>query len=144
MHFFCLPLLNIFGCGVRELKVTKQLIFFQLLYSCCASKVTLPSKHVNPKTCHTGFYYTPPLTDWDSSNLGYLKGNPLATRLHKSKIEGFWRWLKRWIPRRGPYNLSHNINIYLWLRTIRINKVNPFWPLVNHLGENNPTDVKNV
>ena len=88
-----------FGCRVRGLKVTRHLIFFQFLYSCCACKVTLPNKHVSPKTCHTGFYYTPPSTDWDSFNLGYLKGKPLASRLHANKIEGFGGWFKTWIPR---------------------------------------------
>ena len=40
-----------------------------------------------------------------------------------------------------PYNLSHNINIYLWLRTNRINKYDPFFALVNIVEENNSTDV---
>ena len=44
----------------------------------------------------------------------------------------------------GPYNLSQNINIYLWLRTNRINKVDPFWALVNLVRENNLTDVMNA
>ena len=30
-----------------------------------------------------------------------------------------------------PYNLSQNINIYFWLRTNRIKKVDPIWALVN-------------
>ena len=102
------------------------------------------SKHVSLKTCHTGFFYTPPSSEWDSSNLGYLQGKPLATRLHTNKIERFWGWLKRWIPRSGPYNLSQKINIYLSLRTKRINKVDPFWALVNLVRENNSTDVMNV
>ena len=46
--------------------------------------------------------------------------------------------------RSGPYNLSHNINIYLWLRTNRINKCDPFWALVNLVRENNSTDVMNA
>ena len=43
-----------------------------------------------------------------------------------------------------PYNLSQNINIYLWLRTNRINKFDPFWALVNFVRKNNSTDVMNA
>ena len=64
--------------------------------------------------------------------------------LHTNKIEGFLGWLKRWIPMSGPYNLSQNINIYLWLRTIGINKGDPFLALVNLVRENNSTDVMHV
>ena len=142
--FFVFLCWTMFGCWLRGLKVTKHLTCFQLLYGCHASYVTLLSKHVSPKTCHTCFYYTPPSTDWDSSNLGYLQGNSLATRLHTIKIEGFGGWLKRWILRSGPYNLSQNINIYLWLRTLRINKIDSFWALVNLVRENSSPDLMNV
>ena len=40
-----------------------------------------------------------------------------------------------------PHNLSQNINIYLWLRTNRINKWDPLLALVNLKEENNSTDV---
>ena len=48
---------------------------------------------------------------------GIFKEAPLATRLHTNQIDGFRGCLKRW-----PHNLSQNINIYIWLRTNRINK----------------------
>ena len=93
--------------------------------------MALPSKwgHVSPKACHTGFHCTPPLT---------------ATRLHTNKIKGFWGCLKRLLPRSGPHNLSQNINIYLWFRNNKINKVDPFLALVNLVRENNSTDVMNT
>ena len=71
------------------------------------------------------------------------KEAPLATRLHTNKIEGFWGCLKRWLPSSGPYNLSQNINVYLWFRTNKLNKVDPFWALVNLVKENNSIDVMN-
>ena len=74
---------------------------------------------------------------------GICKEASLATRLHTNKIEVFWLSLKRWMPRSGIYNLSQNINIYLWLRTNRINKVYTFWALVNLVRENNSTDLMN-
>ena len=48
------------------------------------------------------------------------------------------------MPRSGPYNLSQNINIYLWLRNNRIDKFVTFWALVNLVRENNSTDVMNA
>ena len=50
---------------------------FQLLFSHRASQVALPSKqgHVSPKACHTGFRYTSPSMDGDSSNPGYQQGS---------------------------------------------------------------------
>ena len=72
---------------------------------------------------------------------GFCKETPLATRLQTNKVEGFWGCLKTWLPRSGPYNLSQNINIYLWLRTNRINKFDPFWVIVNFVREYNSTRV---
>ena len=43
-----------------------------------------------------------------------------------------------------PLHLSQNINIYVLLRTNRINKVDPVWALVNLVRKNNSTDVMNV
>ena len=43
-----------------------------------------------------------------------------------------------------PLHLSQNINIYLWFRTNKINKVDPFLALVNLVRENNSTDVMNM
>ena len=93
--------------------------------------MALPSKrgHVSPKACHTRFHFTPPST---------------ATRLHGNKIKGFCGCFKRLLPRSGPYNLSQNINIYIWFRTNRIDKVDPFLDLVNLVKENNSTDAINA
>ena len=74
---------------------------------------------------------------------GICNKAPLATRLHTNTIEGFWGCLKRSLPRNGPYYLSQNINIYLWFRTNKFNKDDPFLALVNLLRENNSTDVFN-
>ena len=74
---------------------------------------------------------------------GICKESSLATRLPTNKIEVFWVSLKTWMPRSGIYNLSQNINIYLWLRTNRINKVYTFWALVNLVRENNSIDLMN-
>ena len=73
---FCILWLNLFGCWVRRLKVTKHFIY--PIYSLAAvparSQVVLPSKrrHVIPKACHTGLHYTQ----------GIYKEASLATGLH--------------------------------------------------------------
>jgi hypothetical protein len=78
MILFCVLCLNLFGCWVRRLKVTKHFIYF--IYCLAAvparSQVVLPSKrgHVSPKACHTGLHYNSLLMDGDSSNPGYLQG----------------------------------------------------------------------
>ena len=69
MIFFCILCFNLFGCLVRRLKVTKQLIYS--IYSLAAvpgrSHMVLPSKrgHVSPKACHTGPNYISHLFDGD-------------------------------------------------------------------------------
>ena len=76
MILFCILCLNLFGCWVRRLKVTKHLIYsiYFLPAVPARSQVVLPSKrgHVSPKTCHTGLHYISHLMDF--SNPGYLQG----------------------------------------------------------------------
>ena len=43
-----------------------------------------------------------------------------------------------------PLHLSQIINIHLWFRTNKINKVYPLLALVNIVRENNSTDVMNM
>ena len=76
---FCILCLNLFGCWVRRLKVTKH--FNYSIYCLAAvparSQVVVPSKrgHVTSKACHTGLHYISHLLHGDSSNQGYLQGS---------------------------------------------------------------------
>ena len=72
---------NVFGFWVRIVKVTIHFMFFQSLFGCRVSYVALPSNqgHVSPKACHTGFDYTSPSMDGDSSNPSYLQNTRCRT-----------------------------------------------------------------
>ena len=69
------PLFNHVWLLSKKNKVHQAFNLFQLLFSCRANKVALPSKwwHVYPKACHTGFHYISPSMDGDYSNQGCLQ-----------------------------------------------------------------------
>ena len=61
----------------KKIKGHQSFNLYQLLFSCSANEVGLPSKrgHVSLKACHTGFHYISPSMDGDYSNQGYLQGS---------------------------------------------------------------------
>ena len=75
---FCYSLLKHVWLFSQKIKGHQTFIIFQLLLS----QVAPPSKqgHVSPKACCTGFNYTSPSMDGDSSNSGYLQGGPSSNQ----------------------------------------------------------------
>ena len=73
----CIFCLDLFGCWVRRLKVTKP--FIHVIYGLAA----VPARWffwgsdgmLTPKACHTDFYDISHLLDGNSSNPGYLRGS---------------------------------------------------------------------
>ena len=76
MILFCILCLNLFGCCVGRLNVTKHFIYSIYCLAALPARSHVPSKrgHVSPKTCLTGLHYISHLMDGDFSNPGYLQG----------------------------------------------------------------------
>ena len=119
--------------------------FFQLLFSCHPSQVDFQAREgmLAQKLATLAFTILLLQRMVILLTQGICKEATLATRLHTNNNEGFWVCLKSWKPRSGPNNLYQEINIYLWFRTNKINKVDPFWNLINLVRDNNSTDVMN-
>ena len=67
--------------------------------------------------------------------------HPDDPTLNTNKIEGFWGNWKRWLPSSGPYNLEQYLYTYLWFHHKKLQKIDPFWALVELVVQNNSIDI---
>ena len=69
--------------------------------------------------------------------------HPDDPTLNTNKIEGFWGNWKRWLPSSGPYNLEQYLYTYLWFHQKKLQKIDPFWSLVELVAQNNSINILN-
>ena len=92
--------------------------------------MVVPSKqmYVSPKSCHTlASTITPPLAEGDSSRKPHLQLGCTPTKLRDSGAAS-----------RGG---CPGVALTTFPEKNKINKVDPFWAIVNHVRDNNSTDV---